>query len=323
MRRLIALRKRWPAFGQGTLEFLQPENRKVLAYIRRYEDECILVVANLSRFVQPVELDLSAFQSRVPVEMSGRTEFPAITDKPYFLTLGPHAFYWFSLETKATAQVESSSDVTIGAQGRALLEVEENWEEIFQESNRVRLEAALQGWLPSRRWFGGKAKAIKTVNLLDVMPVPMEGGKAFFTFVQVEYVQYESETYTLPLACALGEKADPVCRDWPPLVAARVSIKKSGENGVIYDAIADKDFCRAVLEMISSRRTLQGTQGELAATHTPILRHMRRTGGLDLEPAVSKAEQSNSSVIYGDKLILKLFRHLDVGVNPTLRSGGF
>jgi maltose alpha-D-glucosyltransferase/alpha-amylase len=185
------------------------------------------------------------------------------------------------------------------------------------------LEAALQGWLPSRRWFGGKAKTIKTVNLLDVLPVPMESGRAFFTFVQVEYVQDDPETYTLPLACALGKKADPICRDWPPLVAARVSIKNSGENGVIYDAIADQDFCRAVLEMISNRHALQGKYGELAATHTPMLRRLRRQDGLDLTPSVSKAEQSNSAVIYGDKLILKLFRHLDVGVNPDLEIGRY
>ena len=108
MRQLIALRKRWKAFGLGTLEFLSPDNRKVLAWVRRYQEECILAVANLSRFVQPVELDLVSYQSRVPVELFGRTHFPPVTDKPYFLTLGPHAFYWFSLEAKAPAQVESA-----------------------------------------------------------------------------------------------------------------------------------------------------------------------------------------------------------------------
>src|SRR5580698_9131504 len=98
MRRLITLRKRWRAFGQGTLEFLQPENRKILACIRRFENETILVVANLSRFSQQVELDLAAYKSFTPIELFGRTPFSAITDKPYTLSLGPHAFFWFSLE---------------------------------------------------------------------------------------------------------------------------------------------------------------------------------------------------------------------------------
>jgi len=130
MRQLIRLRKRWKSFGMGTLEFLQPENRKVLAYVRRYEDECILAVANLSRFVQPVELDLARSGAR-PGGVVWPQEFPLITDKPYFLTLGPHAFYWFSLETKATAQVESSG-APVGAQARALLQVEEDWEEVLK-----------------------------------------------------------------------------------------------------------------------------------------------------------------------------------------------
>ncbi len=96
MKRLIAMRKRYKAFGRGTLEFLYPENHRVLAFIRRYQDEIILVIANLSRFVQYAGLDLSAFRGTSPVELFGRAQLPPIGDAPYFLTLGPHAFYWFS-----------------------------------------------------------------------------------------------------------------------------------------------------------------------------------------------------------------------------------
>ncbi len=322
MRQLTALRKRWKGFGLGTLEFLTPENRKVLAYVRRYEDECVLAVANLSRFAQPVELDLSSYQSRLPVELFGRTEFPVITDKPYFLTLGPHAFYWFSLEVKAPARVESAG-APVGAQVRAVLEVDADWEEVFQEGHRARLEAALQSWLPSRRWFAGKGRTVKTVTILEHIAIPVEREKAFLLFLQVEYVQTEPEVYAVPLACALGEKADPVCADWPPLVVARLSVKESKEDGVLYDAIANRAFCRALLELISTRRRLLGGHGQLEPTHTAVLRRLRQEGGLDLEPAISQSEQSNSSVIYGDRLILKLFRKLDPGVNPELEIGRF
>jgi maltose alpha-D-glucosyltransferase/alpha-amylase len=322
MRQTIALRKRWKGFGLGTLEFLHPANRKVLAYVRRYEDECILAVANLSRLVQPVELDLASFQSRVPVEMFGRTEFPIITDKPYFLTLGPHAFYWFSLERKASDQTESSG-APIGAEGRPLLQVEESWEEALQEGHRVLLEAALQNWLPSRRWFGGKARIIRTVNLLEVIAIPLPTDQAFLTFLQVEYFQSEPETYVVPLACALGEKADPICRDWAPLVLARLSVKRSNLDGVLYDAIADKAFCSAVLELISNRRSVPGRHGKLDASQTAALPGLPSAGGQALEPSIGKAGQSNSSVIYGDQLILKFFRRLDAGVNPELEIGRF
>ncbi|MDE3068025.1 MAG: maltose alpha-D-glucosyltransferase [Verrucomicrobiota bacterium] len=323
MKRLIALYKRCRAFGMGTMEFLHPENRKVFACVRRHEQEIILVVANLSRFVQPVELDLAAFRSLVPVELFGRTEFPAITEQPYFLTLGPHAFYWFTLEAKAPPQVESVG-VPIGAGVRTLLTVEEDWEEIFGEPHHQLIEQALQGWLPSRRWFVGQGKAIKSVRVQEIVPVPIasaggaEKEKAFLTLLRVEYVQNEPETYVLPLACAFGERADAVCRDWPPLVIARLTLNGAKRDGVLHDAIADKRFCRALLELIANRRGLPGSLGEMEATHTAILRKLRLENALDLEPSVSKSEHSNSLVHFGDRLILKLFRRLDSGINPDL-----
>jgi maltose alpha-D-glucosyltransferase / alpha-amylase len=101
MKNLIGLRKQFQVFGRGTLEFLDPANRKVLAYVRRYEADAILCVANLSRAVQPVELDLEAFAGFTPVEMLGYTEFPAIGRQPYFLSVGPYGFYWFELQRRA------------------------------------------------------------------------------------------------------------------------------------------------------------------------------------------------------------------------------
>ena len=148
--------------------------------------------------------------------------------------------------------------------------------------------------------------------------------KVFLLFLQVEYVQTESEIYVVPLACALGEKADPICHDWPPLVLARLSVKNTHEDGVLYDAIANKAFCRALLEMISSRRVMPGRHGELDRhAHGRAAADAPRQAVCDLDPAVSKAEQSNSSVIYGDRLILKFFRKLDQGVNPELEIGRF
>ena len=97
MKRLIRVRRAHPVFGRGTLEFLNPENRRVLAYLREHEGTTILCVANLSRFAQYVELDLSRFNGREPVELIGRVHFPRIGELPYLLTLGPHDFFWFEL----------------------------------------------------------------------------------------------------------------------------------------------------------------------------------------------------------------------------------
>jgi maltose alpha-D-glucosyltransferase/alpha-amylase len=97
MRRIIKVRQQYKAFGRGRFEMLLPENRKILAFLRRYEGEELLCVNNLSRFVQPVEINLQRFAGRVPVEMIGNVRFPTIGDQPLFLTLGPHNFYWFRL----------------------------------------------------------------------------------------------------------------------------------------------------------------------------------------------------------------------------------
>src|SRR5262249_11748137 len=110
MKRLIALRKRFRAFGRGSVELLHPETRKVLAFVRRFEGEQVLVVANLSRHAQFVELDLSALRDMTPVEAFGGTYFPTVGERPYLLTLGPHAFYWFEMRpARAMADATSSA----------------------------------------------------------------------------------------------------------------------------------------------------------------------------------------------------------------------
>src|SRR5207253_4738389 len=133
----------------GSIEFLLPENRKVLAFVRRYEEETILVVANLSRLVQCFELDLSAYRGMVPVELSGATRFPEIADRPYFLNLGPFAFYWFALERQR-------AEVSAGAEELPLIAAK-MWSEVLHDRNRDALTGAILRYVRSRRCFGAKA----------------------------------------------------------------------------------------------------------------------------------------------------------------------
>jgi maltose alpha-D-glucosyltransferase/alpha-amylase len=103
MQRVLRVRRDYPAFGRGSLQFLNPENMRVLAYLRQHEGVTILCVANLSRFAQYVELDLRAFNGMVPLEMIGHVRFPPIGELPYLLTFAPHGFYWFLLTDGAQA----------------------------------------------------------------------------------------------------------------------------------------------------------------------------------------------------------------------------
>ena len=317
MKRLIALYKRQNAFGRGTIEFLEPENRKIFACVRRYENEIILVVANLSRFVQPVELDLGAFKSLVPIELFGRTEFPPISERSYTLTLGAHTFYWFSLEAKVPAHAEQSQP-NVGVESRPVISVEEGWEEVFDERHLPQLELALQYWLPSRRWFGGKARTIKSIHVEEAVPIQLREGKAFFAILQVEYIQSDPEYYVLPLVCASGEAVATVAHELAPLVIARLDLGQASQGGLVYDGIASKDFCRALLELMSSQQNVEGKRGRLEPTHTVDMERIVAEKTAPMEPFIGKAEQSNSSVIFDDTLFFKLFRRIDSGTNPDL-----
>lgn len=322
MKRLMALRKRYKAFGRGSLEFLHPENRKVLAFIRRYEDEQILVIANLSRFVQCVELDLSAWRDMLPIEMFGRVEFPPIGDLPYFLTLGPHGFYWFSLEPQRT-----SGDRINGGLPEAdlpVLTVAGAWEELLTGKGRSALAGVLPGYLQSRRWFGGKARHITRTKVLDVVPVPNgTGTSGYLTLAEVSYTEGDPDTYLLPLVLAAGERAGQVLAETRHAVVARIRARDNGNEGILYDAMVEPGFNTALLSMIASRRNLRGSDGEITGTRTPVLRQVVGRRQVMLEPSLAKVEQSNTSIIYGDQLILKLFRRLEAGTHPDLEIGHF
>ncbi|MFN2432447.1 MAG: maltose alpha-D-glucosyltransferase [Gemmatimonadota bacterium] len=330
-KRLIALRKRYRSFGRGSIELLHPRNRRVLAFLRRDAEETVLVVANLSRYVQYVELDLAAFRGQVPVEVFGRTPFPAVGELPYLLTLGPHAFYWFSLEIEAPASPppgESVPAVRIAAELGSVpeLTVRGGWETALEGEARATLEAALPRHLRGRRWFGGKARAIKTARLAATLPLAAAEPATVVAFVAVDYVEGETETYVLPLAFAEGTHAEDVRRWWPQAVVARLRCT-GGEaavvvEGVLYDALQEAGVWRALLQAVARRKQLRGDGEEVAALSTPAFRRLGGAAG-DLPLRVGASEQSNSSAFFGERWVLKLLRRLPEGVSPDLEIGRF
>ena len=196
----------------------------MLVFVRRLEDEIILTVANLSRFVQCAELDLSEFKGRVPVELFGQTDFPPIGELPYFVTLGPHGFYWFKLENVQAAAPRAVEEAPL-----ATLEVAGPWEQIFSRAGKAGLEKILPSYLRNRRWFGGKARKMRSVSLTEAIPVPAEGQEAYFTAVEVTYGEGQPETYLLPLAFLTGERAVELQQTTPQAVVARLRTKQAGQ----------------------------------------------------------------------------------------------
>ena len=323
MRRLIALRKRFKAFSRGTIEFLQPENRKVLVFVREHEDEHILVVANLSRFTQAVELDLSAYEGRVPVELFGHTEFPRIGELPYFLTLGPHTFYWFQLTPERS---RDRPDLAMGDRPEwpVLTPAGGDWRSLVAGDDRERLEDVLPAYLRPRRWFGAKARRIRAVRVSDAIDARSRDIAAYIALVRVDYVDGDPETYVLPLARADGEQAERLVKEQPHSVVARLAggggAGKEAADGeaVLYDPTVEPAFADALLRVMATRKKLRGERGEVAGGLIREFRDRRRSDPDALRPQLVKVEQSNTSILYGNELFFKLFRKLDTGLNPDL-----
>jgi maltose alpha-D-glucosyltransferase/alpha-amylase len=319
MRRLIALRKQFRAFGRGTIEFLHPDNPRAIAFVRSYENENILVVANLSRYVQYVEIDLAKYKGMVPVELFGRTPFPTIGERPYLLTLGSHIFYWFALQPPPTAGVPGASVYEVPK-----LEIEGDWDALVQGGETSKLAEILPAYLLRSRWFAGKEKKPKTARIVEALPLE-EDYDPCISIIEVEYDEGEPERYALPLGFATGDAAREARERSPERVLATLSIeKKSGRvEGLICDAMADPKFGRLLLEMFDKKRRVKGEYGEMVPSITRAYRKHRGPEGTPCESRWLRADQNNSSVAYGEKLVLKLFRRLDEGINPDLEIGRF
>jgi len=321
MKRLIALRRRYRAFGRGSLTFLHPDNHKVLAFIRAWEDERILVVANLSRFVEYVELDLSEFEGMVAVELFGGRAFPAIGELPYLLTLGPHAFYLFRLEARAAGIL----DARARAAALPVARVAGGWRDAFRGVGKQALEAILPEILQGRRWFGGKTHASVSARIADTLDVPDGDGAGVIALVRVQPERGVAETYVLTAAFAEGDRAAALERERPDAILARLEVQSRHRpaRGVLFEALEDPGFCDALLGAIRKGRRLRGAAGLIEASRTRTFRDLCGSEEVRLRPSVLRGEQSNTSVLYGDRLVLKIFRRVAEGANPDLEVGRF
>jgi maltose alpha-D-glucosyltransferase / alpha-amylase len=310
MKRSIAQRKQFRAFGRGTLEFLYPANRKVLAFLRQYEDDRILVVANLSRFSQAVELDLQKFQGSTPLEIFGVSRFPPITQEPYFLSLAPYSFYWFKMLAKEAGEEllgESDGDA------RITTVAVESLKEIWSETTLEKVARLLPRILRKRRWFLGRSRTITHVAMEDV--IPLRRTESAMLLIRVEYSDGEDERYTIPVAVAAGEQAEKVMRDHPEAVLVRLEFNDQSWV-LVHSALFERSFSDALLTAVLKRSKFKGTHGDLVAGHTKAFReawsHMRS----NREPQVQLLESPNTFVNLGEDFVLKLYREVEVGTNP-------
>jgi len=326
MKRLVAMRKQHRVFGRGSLDFVFCPNRKILAYLRRDDRETILIVANLARSVQPAELDLKAFAGLCPVEMNGLTEFPRIGEQPYFLTLGPYASYWFTLQrdpVQLTAKVAAPADPDAAIlESLPALLVGVDWQNVLDAGTRAVLERqALRPFLARQRWFAAKSREIKQARFTDWAPLRSGAAPAFLAIVSVEYADGWRESYFMPLSLLAGEAAEAALKANPGAVLARIT---GARKGAIVDALYDDDACDRLLAVVEKPSEVPTTLGSVEGIR--VLAQDRRVPLEVPEPhrwVRGGTDQSNSIAFVSDRFALKLFRRVEPTLNPEFEIGRF
>ncbi len=322
MKRLIVLRKRFRAFGHGSLSFLNSDNRKVLAYTRRLGDETVLVVANLAHTPQQAQVDLSEFSGRTPVELFGRAEFAPIEDSQYSLTLGAYGFYWFSLEAETAGSLRQRalpSEAPVSEEP-----VVWKHEYLTDKQEWFHIEDILMKYVSGRRWFRGKARPIRSTGIEDIIPMSLVGSHAHLILLRFSYTGGEDELYVVPVCVSSSKEAEALLSQYPQALVANLQIGEGQDgDGVLLDASFDEDFSRGLLEAFGKRRRFKGEEGQLAAIPGRSFKMLRGRDEDRLKPSPLKVEQSNTSVVFGDRLILKLFRRVEEGPNPEAEIGRF
>jgi len=321
MKRLIALRQQSPALSRGRLELLSPENPKILAFTRDLPDQSVLVVANMSRFVQFVELDLSRFAGRRPVEMFGQTRFPPVTKAPYFFSLSPHAFYWLTFESEA---VETSQSPKSRAD-IPKLNIHENLEDLLRGRSKKQFETLISQEMIRRRWVGNGGRTLQAAHIVDGIPLgkPTERALPWITLFRLDYLEGESETHLRPFLSAWGQEAQRLVDKSaaPPIGQLHKSAPR--ESGMLLDATSEPTTTAALLKMMVRRGRLKGLHGELVGWSTPVLRQMAKELSGVVAPSPNGSDQANSTTVFGEKVIFKLFHQVEAGVNPELEIGHF
>jgi maltose alpha-D-glucosyltransferase/alpha-amylase len=297
------------------LRFLYPANRKVLAYLREHEGEEILCVANVSRAPQAVQLDLGEFKGRVPMEMTGGTDFPPIGELPYLLTLPAYGFYWFQLSEAAKV---ASWVAPMTAPELFTLVLTGPLESLLTGRERHAFENTIAPrFIASRRWFGDKEKAITGIHILDVATLQNPSGQEAFLLprIAVDFAGAERQEYFVPFAVEEGREDEALM----PFAVARV--RRGSNVGLMYGAPSSPDFGVAVVECMKRRAEVRTSDGVIRFQATQELE-----SDSEIDPADVRrlgAEQSNTSIAFGSRMILKLYRRLQPGIHPELEVARF
>lgn len=313
MKNFIAMRKRYKSFSRGDMKFINVENPKVLAFTRSYKDEVVLVVVNLSKYTQSAELELAEYKGFLPIEVFSRNRFPSIKeDGYYFFTLGPHDHYWFKLE-KAYPDVDRKSllpQLTV-----------DTWESFSDDavlediSNNI-----LPSYLTKTPWFEGKERVIQSVMISNNAAIPLGDNKAWILLLKVIYESSLPETYQLPVVFLQNQAANHYMEHHPTGVISRLTI--GGSDGLLCDAMYTNLFQQDILSKMVRNEKIESRQGHIIFTVNEEVKKFVDEHS-QIRSRVLPVDDNNTSIGYDNFLFLKMYRHVDLGINPDVEITRF
>jgi maltose alpha-D-glucosyltransferase / alpha-amylase len=308
MKSMISVRKKYRSFSRGTLKFINQDNPKVLAFIRTYQDETLLVVVNFSRFSQAAEIDLGEYSGYTPVEVVSRNKFPAVKQQtPYFFTLSPHSFLWFVLEPVKQPLKATDSRPSLNLN---------HWDEVLGITNVAELENnILRGYLPETPWFNSGGRIIYSVKVAGYEALNAGKFPVLLLLLEVSYDRGLPETYQLPVSFVSGEVAAKIIEASPGALIADLAV--NNEQGWLCDAYFIPEFQQELGRMlITGSGKNQRSNNITVQKVSAFLKN--KNGTTELKTKIHSGNPSVTLIAFENSFLLKIYRKLEKGINPDI-----
>ena len=312
IRKLISVRKNLKPLSRGRLEFVNTGNSKVLAFVRTFEKESVLVAVNLSKYTQIAQLDLSSLSGRTPVEIFGATRFPPVERSRYALTFGPGGYYIFEF-----LQGEESKPKTAAMLPE--VQLRNGIRDIMKGEAKEAFERKiLPAYVSGQPWFAGMDRSLEILRIRDCLPLGKEKSSKFqFLILDMYYKNGMPETYVLPVGYAPENYSKTIETDSPAAIITRARMKE--EKGIIYDATVDADFRSEVIKMLG--KSSKGEKGDLRFAAKRGISEIIQSLEMQNAPAAQGGAFAADRIVLREGLVLKLIRNPEEGVNPELEIG--
>ncbi len=311
MKRVIATRRRFPAFSRGSIEFVHTDNNSIFSFIRKYEEQAILVIVNFSRYTQSALLDLSAFAGRVPEEIFSQNEFPRITDGEYFISIGSSDYYWFFLKKE-----EEYGEGKEKPRGTLLKIGSRDWNSFSPALKESLEDSILYRYIRHSRWYREKTRKVRKIEIRDRFLLSDGEAKGWLIVCRIDFADDKSETYVISIAVEVKEEAERIAEENPNALICRLRYRE--EEGILYDALYNEGMRDNLLTLFLKRKKIKGLKGEVRIQRSRNLRQLSRDLEEPYSSRVLRLEQSNTSIMYRDTFFFKLYRKLEDGINPDV-----